>query len=142
MWCSKILAAYDGSPSSENALKKAKQIAESNSHIQVRVVYVVKLYGLADAGGNNLQALQGVLFHQAEEALDKARKTMESLAGQVDFSYVEGISPAEAVLAEAEKGGSDLIVIGSRGRSGVKGFLGSVSNGVVHQAKIPVLIVK
>lgn len=142
MWCTKILVAYDGSASSENALKKAKQIAESNSHIQVRVICVVKLYGLAEAGVNNLQSLQGVLIRQAEETLDKARKTMEKLSGQVDFSYVEGISPAETVLAEAEKSGSDLIVIGSRGRSGVKGFLGSVSNGVVHQAKIPVLIIK
>ena len=37
----------------------------------------------------------------------------------------------------------DMIVIGSRGRSAAKEmFFGSVSNYVIHAAKIPVVIVK
>ena len=37
----------------------------------------------------------------------------------------------------------DLIVIGSRGHSGVKElFLGSVANGVVHKTKVPIMVVK
>jgi nucleotide-binding universal stress UspA family protein len=37
----------------------------------------------------------------------------------------------------------DLLVIGARGRGFVKeAFLGSVSNAIVHKAKIPVMVVK
>ncbi|MEM2981913.1 MAG: universal stress protein, partial [Candidatus Bathyarchaeia archaeon] len=44
-------------------------------------------------------------------------------------------------IAKEEK--TDLIIIGSRGLSGVKRFLlGSVSNRVSHHAPCPVLIVR
>ena len=37
----------------------------------------------------------------------------------------------------------DIIVIGSRGQSGLKEvFLGSVANAIVHKSKIPVLVIK
>ncbi|HYL65765.1 MAG TPA: universal stress protein [Nitrosopumilaceae archaeon] len=43
----------------------------------------------------------------------------------------------------AAKNKFDIIVIGARGLGSVKeAFLGSVSHGVVHKSKIPVLIVK
>jgi nucleotide-binding universal stress UspA family protein len=47
-----------------------------------------------------------------------------------------------AVLDAAGEEASELIVLGSRGRSGVKSMvLGSVSYGVVHNSERPVLIV-
>jgi len=37
----------------------------------------------------------------------------------------------------------DIIVIGSRGQSGLKEvFLGSVARAIVHKSKIPVLVIK
>ena len=46
------------------------------------------------------------------------------------------------VLDVADEEAAELIVLGSRGRSGVKSMvLGSVSYGVVHNSKRPVLIV-
>ncbi|GAA1468099.1 universal stress protein [Nocardiopsis exhalans] len=48
--------------------------------------------------------------------------------------------PAHALLAESAE--ADLVVVGSRGRGGVRGlFLGSVSQSVLHQARVPVAIV-
>ena len=50
---------------------------------------------------------------------------------------------ADEILKAAESSGADLIVIGSRGLTGFKEkVLGSVSNAVVHRAKVPVLTVK
>ena len=47
------------------------------------------------------------------------------------------------ILSAAEKSGADMIVMGSRGLSGIKELLlGSVSNHIVHYAKVPVVIVK
>jgi nucleotide-binding universal stress UspA family protein len=50
---------------------------------------------------------------------------------------------AEEIVGYAAEKNFDLIVIGARGLGSVKeAFLGSVSNGVLHKSKIPVLIVK
>ena len=52
--------------------------------------------------------------------------------------------PADTIIKVAHEGGFDMIVIGSRGVSGLqKLFLGSVSNAIIHEAKnCSVLIVK
>jgi nucleotide-binding universal stress UspA family protein len=45
-------------------------------------------------------------------------------------------------LDAADEQAAELVVLGSRGRSGTKPMvLGGVSNGVVHNSKRPVLIV-
>jgi nucleotide-binding universal stress UspA family protein len=57
------------------------------------------------------------------------------------------IVPNKSVIAEivdyAENNNIDLIVIGTRGRSGVRRLLlGSVASGVVTYAHCPVLVIK
>jgi nucleotide-binding universal stress UspA family protein len=51
--------------------------------------------------------------------------------------------PSEGVLAEARRLGADVIVVGSRGHTGLSRlWLGSVSRDVVRRASCPVLVVK
>ena len=59
------------------------------------------------------------------------------------FAHVlKGTSPADLLLKCAEDEGCDLIVMGSRGKGGVKGYLGSVSYAVVQGSPVAVLIAK
>lgn len=52
-------------------------------------------------------------------------------------------SVAESIISYAAEQKADLIVIGTRGRSGLKRLvLGSVANGVVAHASCPVLVVR
>jgi nucleotide-binding universal stress UspA family protein len=56
---------------------------------------------------------------------------------------VEGISPTEELLREAQEEDIDLIVIGCHGRSVLmEALLGGVSSQIVHHSKVPVLVVK
>jgi nucleotide-binding universal stress UspA family protein len=49
--------------------------------------------------------------------------------------------PYEAIIAAAERGGCDLIVMASHGRRGLKGFLlGSETQKVLVHSTIPVLV--
>ncbi|MEU0489315.1 universal stress protein [Nocardiopsis sp. NPDC006139] len=59
----------------------------------------------------------------------------------VDVSVVRSRqAPERALLAEAEN--ADLVVVGSRGRGGLRGlFLGSVSQAVLHGAEVPVVVI-
>ncbi|GGA41537.1 universal stress protein [Okeania sp. KiyG1] len=51
-------------------------------------------------------------------------------------------STVETILAEAKKLAADLIIVGSHGRSGIeKFFAGSVSEGILHGAHCPVLVI-
>ena len=57
----------------------------------------------------------------------------------MDAELIDG-SPVEVLLEAGRK--ADLIVVGTRGRGGLRGIiLGSVSQGVLHSSDRPVMIV-
>ena len=73
-------------------------------------------------------------------------EAFEDLATGVDVALrtqvIEG-TPADAIVAFAEEGEFDGIVMASQGRSGVSGvLLGSVAETVVSNSSIPVTVVR
>ena len=59
---------------------------------------------------------------------------------KVVVDTVDG-GPGHAIVERAEKVGADMIVIGTRGLGTIRRtVLGSVSDYVVHHAKIPVVV--
>lgn len=50
--------------------------------------------------------------------------------------------PVECILEQAQKGGADLVVMGTRGHGGLLGLvLGSVARQVLDRSSVPVLVV-
>jgi nucleotide-binding universal stress UspA family protein len=73
----------------------------------------------------------------------ESAKTICAQKGIMFQSKIIFGSPSLEIDEMAKKKGFDIIVIGSRGESGLKEiFLGSVANAVVHKSKIPVLVIK
>lgn len=64
------------------------------------------------------------------------------LAGITATVAVGEEKPASLILAEAERVGAELIVVGNRRMQGVQRVLGAVANDVVHHAPCDVLLVK
>lgn len=78
----------------------------------------------------------------AAENLDRAAQPLRDRGLAVETVVREGY-PATAIEEEARSRGVDLVVIGTKGHSGLKHLLlGSVAERVVQKAPCPVLAVK
>ncbi|WP_302397722.1 universal stress protein [Eggerthella sinensis] len=135
MWCSKVLVAYDGSTPSAKALDLARSIGAQDESIELVFVHVVKLYGLGTGA-------ETVLLNEAQKVLTEMEHIADEVPNKAHTHLLKGSSPADLLLKCAHDEGCDLIVMGSRGQGGVKGFLGSVSYAVVQGSPIAVLIAK
>jgi len=135
----KILVPIDGSKNSLRGLDEAIYLARQ-CHAMITGLYVIPVYprNLSDA----IMPYQIVLAKEAKSLMDKS-KTHCAQNG-IDFkSAVVYGSPSVEIIDLAHNKKFDLIVIGSRGNSGLKEvFLGSVANAIIHKSKIPVLVVK
>lgn len=78
----------------------------------------------------------------AEDIVSKVKDSFGNLSDKIETKTEIG-DPATEILNTAEAGNFDLIVMCTHGMSATKRFLlGSVTNKVVHHAKIPVLVVR
>jgi nucleotide-binding universal stress UspA family protein len=137
---SKILVAYDGSPHSQRAIVVAAELAHC-TQAQLHVVYAYDPLP-ADLGEPNYQNLLDRVLSWANEIVAGGTALVQDKSIPVTRDVLEG--PAAAAIlrvAEAEK--FDLIVMGSRGLGQFAGLLlGSVSDRVLHHAKVPVMVVR
>ncbi|MDH3239512.1 MAG: universal stress protein [Alphaproteobacteria bacterium] len=88
-------------------------------------------------------APQSAIEYIGNSVLDRSEKVArENGAEEISRVLAYG-DPAEGIVAEAEKAGGDLIIIGTRGMGDLGGLvLGSVSHKVIHLAHCPCLTVK
>jgi len=82
-----------------------------------------------------------VIRGQAEEARKKAETGSEKKEVEVRGELTSGY-PAEEILRYADENSSDLILMATHGRSGLKRWaIGSVADKVLHASKVPVWLV-
>ena len=78
----------------------------------------------------------------AAAALDEWARDAEAIAGRPVGKLLPAGKPAEEIVQAAEVGSFDLVVIGTRGRTGVaRAVLGSIAEHVVRHSPVPVLVV-
>jgi nucleotide-binding universal stress UspA family protein len=140
---SKIMVPLDGSKQAEAALEYACDLARK---------YTASLHLIRVCWGPMQVLLEGEptlnrpesLQQEEESAKNYLHKLQESLRVQGQVATVEQVTgdPAECIIDSVAQQGIDLIVITSRGRTGLKRFLmGSVAERVARHAGCPVLIV-
>lgn len=138
----KILAAYDGSKSSDAAIDDLA-IAGMPSAGSAIVLSVSEAWlPPGETGGLDPRDAHRSRKVEAETLAAHAKKRLQKLLPkwQVDFSVGYG-SPAAEILKSDEDNTPDLIVIGSQGRSVVGPFvLGSIAQKVLSEARTSVRI--
>ncbi|MCR8645015.1 universal stress protein [Paenibacillus sp. N1-5-1-14] len=142
---SKILIAYDGSDLSNKALRKGIAIANASGHGKVDVVHVFQVPVLIlGEGVLPLPNKEAEVYEKAQAVIDEAKSVVASTYHTLvtNFHLKQG-EQSEGILEQATECGSDLIIIGNRGATGLREFmLGSVSHHVAQHSKVPVLIIK
>ena len=145
----RILVAVDGSDNSTRAANFAIALAEKfNAELIICLTIQTPFYSFTQDG---LAIPTDVLKDYMAAARESAKTTVDKILDQARAAHVKAesailentFSIVEAILNLAAARNVDLIVIGTRGRTGFKKLLmGSVSSGVVNHAHSPVLVVR
>src|SRR5262249_53840277 len=135
-----VLVAFDASPDAALALEHAIALAQVN-RARLTIVAVVPpppLLAWQAPGGTRA-------IHDADQS-DLAKSLREVADGvpddlSVTTQLLDG-DPARCILKCAREHDHDVIVMGSRGRGRMSAaLLGSVSNHVMHDAEVPVIVI-
>ena len=135
-----ILVAIDDSEMTDKVIREAAQLAKAlNSQITVVSVVPVDPY---------------LHYGQGQEFLDRVRDHMKNHLTQVTEKFegfevdvhtqlLEGAFIHHEIVTAAQNLGSELIIMGSHGRTGLtKLVLGSVAQKVLAESQIPVLVIR
>lgn len=143
-----ILVPVDFSDTAANATKLAVALArETGGSVTLMHIGVVPHFYATELG---MSGPSGPLFTQmSQEIAREQRKRLDSMAQDTVPADIacktlirEGFPPEE-ILEQAAEGGHDLIVMGTHGRTGLKrALLGSVTERVVREAPVPVMVTR
>ena len=149
---SKILVPLDGSEPSFHAAHTASNIA-NKFNSEIIVLYVV----VAPSKSEYVNLTGLIVPKQIDMIIENAKKQARDWFIRIEDMIKEknpnikvstkviltGVAVYGEVIQYADQENIDLIVIGTRGRSGIKKLLlGSTASGVVTYANCPVLVTK
>lgn len=127
----KVLVGLDDSEESWNAFKYALLEAENKDLEKLTIEHSEEKAGEEE-------------YRAGEDILEEAEKRAAAKGIEVDTKLlVRGYDPDEDIVRFAEENGYDHVIVGHKGRSGIKGALmGSVAKGVVENAHCAVTVVR
>lgn len=134
----KILLATDGSEFSSGAVSEAINLAVKCSS---RITAIAVVEANEEYASEAPQLIEKAET-EAVEILASLKEQAVAAGADCDTAVHTGDSPYRIIVDEAEKNGSELIVMGRRGRSGIaKVAMGSVTARVIGHAPCDVLVV-
>ena len=142
-----ILVPYDGSELSKKALDLARDIAR-NFTADLTIFMVIPVYypindsAFAGAAITNYQDIVKTLKQQGEKELEKVVEKCREEGTKASYKIVHD-DISNAILKQAKKSKTDMIIMGSRRLTGVSSLkrLGSTARHVSEHAECPVTIV-
>jgi len=138
----KVLAATDGSPQAQLAVRTAVDLA-SRTGAELHIVHVGELAAMYHPEMRGYAYRHEASQEEARRLLDEESDRLRSAGANVTKTHLR-MGRADVEMIElAEELDADVLVVGSRGLGGFRRLLvGSVSDSVVHHAHCPVLVVR
>jgi nucleotide-binding universal stress UspA family protein len=141
----KLLLPIDGSDASIAAAEPAIALARL-AGAPITIVFVLEPYPYAGIGAARKAAFDEYIASGhawAAQAFERVVKAANAQGVTTQTMVVEHTEPARGIAEAARSLGVGLIVMGSRGRTGMaKLMLGSVASKVLSLSTVPVLIIK
>ena len=139
-----ILVAYDSSSFSNRAFKSALDIAEPKKS---KITIVTVVTGVYQPSIGFSMKFSKDLLEKNTKMLKKLFSNLQTVASKkginISLKILHNPSVSNAIINYVKSQKFDLIVIGSRGRTGLnKAILGSVANDIVNKANVPTMVVK
>lgn len=147
-----ILVPHDGSETSDRALGFAIRLA-ARAGMQIALLYVVEELPIPLAkyslrlpanrvAKESLETLYRQIERDAREFLEEKRKECEAAGVTAKVLVVNG-KVVDRILLAAKEEKAELVVMGSRGRSGVSRIrtIGSVARRALERLQCPVTLV-
>ena len=144
----RILVATDGSTLSKKAVRSAIGLAGATGASLV-VVNVVPRYpmtyfeGGVTISSEDVGRIEKKWADDGQAVVDAVQQTAQAAGVKAKAVIARSDLVAESILATAKKHKSDLIVMASHGRKGIKRLLlGSETQHVLTHSSIPVLVLR
>ena len=142
-----ILVPYDGSTLSKKALDLARDIAR-NFTADLTILMVIPVYYpindsiFVGAAITNYQDIVKTLKQQGEKELEKVVEKCREEGTKTSYKIAHD-DISNAILKQAKKSKTDMIIMGSRRLTGVSSIkrLGSTARHISEHAQCPVTIV-
>ena len=137
-----ILVAMDGSEASQRAMSQAVDLAKL-CNAKLHTIYVVEtgLFSSLPMEGT-VEIMYSVLEKEGEEVMERA-KIYASEKSITAITHMKQGHAGSEILALAEEEKSDLIIVGSHGKSNTDRLLiGSVSTFVVTHSTVTTMVVR
>lgn len=143
----RLLLPFDGSAAAERGLREAVALA-ADQRAALRILHIIDLHPLLMDATSSLsyEELRRTLQEYGQAMTRNAARVAEAAGVTVETGLRDamvGERTADAILADAEAWGCDLIVMGTHGRRGLsRWMLGSAAEMVARCSPVPVLLVR
>ena len=146
-----ILLSTDGSDVAKKGVKHGISLAKALNAKATVITVTEPLevdYGGGHAAGwipskEEVDRFDAASKESAGKVLDEVRAMVEQIGITAELLHVPNAYPAAAIIETAKSRGSDLIVMASHGRRGLrKLLLGSQTSQVLADGSVPVLVVR
>lgn len=138
----KVLLAVDGSREASLAARAALDLS-SRTGSELHVIYVGEVPLIYHPEHHGYHARLEDLRAEARQRLDEQLERIAAAGGNVAQVHLKMGRPDEEIVSVAEETDAGVVVMGSRGLSGLRrALMGSVSDSVMRHAHCPVMVVR
>ena len=139
----RILVAVDAGYTSKLALQEALRLTKETK-AKLHLVHVIDMTPPVE-GGLGIESFRRMVREEGSDLLHEVADLTSRAQVDADTAMLEASRRqySKAIANEARRWAADLIVMGTHGRMGIARLvLGSVAEGVVHIAPVPVLLIR
>jgi nucleotide-binding universal stress UspA family protein len=139
----KALIPVDGSENALRAVAHAVTLAKNNTALSCELLHVHQPFGIREHAYRTHEALEKMASGEAQQALQPAHAALAAAGVAHRTNSREG-DLSTANVEHARQSQCDMIIMGMRGMGMVLGpvSMGSVTSRVLHDASVPVTLVK